>query len=499
MDRFTRRSLRAPLLIETVPIIIFVLLSLAGCADNPTKESVETESRVPRHVVLFVIDTLRADRLNCYGYDERMTSPVMDALAAEGVLFESAYSPGPWTLPSLCSIATSSHICEHQVLDDRDRLADDETTMAEYLKAAGFRTVGLFGNGYAGADFGLDQGFDVYEFSRRNDGAKVAAVLDTLESDDRLFLYIHNMEPHGGERFTGPAVDGFPSVPTEMRNELDERFNRYRKLTRWDFTRKQPLGTTDNTAQQQEELDFFSRQFDANSVLYDAAIRLADQRLGSVIHELESRGIWNDTLFLLVSDHGEELGDHGGWQHDQSVYQEMIRVPLIVKLPGNELAGRRVKDHISLVSLLPTILDTLRIETMPMDSATALPLPLAVHGTAAREGTWTVVGMRENRKKYFRPWKVDRGDLNIALRRGSLKGIWNHELKKAELYDLDADPHEHSDLSRLNPAAIEEMTAIAEAWLTTCRASADPAASDLEATDLSQESLDRLRALGYVD
>ncbi len=246
-------------------------------------------------------------------------------------------------------------------------------------------------------------------------------------------------------------------------------------------------------------LDFFDRHHAANSVLYDAAIRLADQRLGSVIREFETRGIWNDTLFLLISDHGEELGCHGGWQHDQSVFEEMIRVPLIIKLPDGSHSGRRVKRPVSLVSLLPTILDTLQIETAPVEGASTLLQPFTGEGEIAQDTMWTVVGMRENRKKYFRPWKEDRGDLNIALRKGPLKGIWNFELEKAELYDLDSDPHEHLDLSPSNPAAIEEMVATAEAWLTTCRSSTDAAAAVPEAADLSEESLDRLRALGYVD
>jgi arylsulfatase A-like enzyme len=470
------------------------IAGLTGCADRPPAAPPAGPAGPP-DVVVFLVDTLRADRLGAYGYRGRPTSPGLDAFAAEAVVFDNAYAPSPWTLPTVASLATSTFPCEHGVVDDRRQLPAGLSTLAERLAAAGYRTAGLYGNAYAGPSFGLDRGFEDYAFSRQNDPAKVRPALERADADGRpLLLYVHNMEPHGGERFRGPAQEGFlPEVPPARRTELLERFTAYRKLTRVDFARGRPLGTTDNTAEQQRELDFMTANLVEHDVLYDAAIRLADRRFSEVVDLLRQRPGWPDTVVIFLSDHGEELGEHGGWQHDQSVYEELVRVPLLIRFPGGLGAGTRRPEIVSLADVAPTVLALAGVDAAGTGLA-GRDLTRLVDGDPGPDGTGpVVVAMRDNRKKYFAPWKASRGDLNIAVRDGDLKAILNVEIGTVELYDLAADPGEQVDLSTRRPEDAARLAAFAAEWLAGCTGAG---AGDAE---LDDETVERLRSLGYVD
>jgi len=466
------------------------VLAATGCAEQPPPQN------EPPNIVVFLVDTLRADRLGIYGYDRRPTSAKLDALAAESVVFDNAYATSPWTLPTVASMATSGYSCAHGVVDDRKKLPAGMATMAERLAEHGYLTMGLYGNAYAGPSFGLDRGFEHYTYSRRNNAAKVEPLLDLAAADGRPFLlYVHNMEPHGGERFQGEQPTSFdPAVSKELRKTLLERFDAYRRLTRKDFARKQPLGTTDNTEEQQVELDYMDRYFDAHDVLYDGAIRLADRRFGSVIDLLSDRGLLDNTVVVFLSDHGEELGEHGGWQHDQSVYEELIHIPLVIRLPGALNAGRRVDSIVTLVDVAPTLLALAGVPD-PGASPHGRDLGALMTGkTGGEEEGPIVVAVRDNKKKYFAPWKIGRGDLNIAIREGALKAIVNIEIGTVEIYDLEADPGETDDLADRRPDEAARFAEHAATWLSQCGTGAEGASSHLD-----EATVDRLRALGYVD
>lgn len=462
----------------------------AGCADQPAPQA------EPPNIVVFLVDTLRADRLGIYGYDRRPTSAKLDHFAAESVVFDNAYATSPWTLPTVASMATSGFSCAHGVVDDRRKLPAGMATMAEHLAEHGYLTMGLYGNAYAGPSFGLDRGFEHYTYSRRNNAEKVEPLLDLAATDGRPFLlYIHNMEPHGGERFQGEQPASFdPAVPKEFRETLLARFDAYRKLTRRDFARSQPLGTTDNTTEQQAELDYMDRHFEAHDVLYDGAIRLGDRRFGSVIDLLRTRGLLDNTVVVFLSDHGEELGEHGGWQHDQSVYEELIHIPLVIRLPAAANAGRRVDSIVTLVDVAPTLLALAGVPD-PGTAHQGRDLGALMAGEAGSEEEGPiVVAVRDNKKKYFAPWKIERGDLNIALREDALKAIVNVEVGTVELYDLETDPGETDDLADRRPGEAARFADFAATWLARCGTGAEGATSDLD-----EATLDRLRALGYVD
>lgn len=287
-------------------------------------------------------------------------------------------------------------------------------------------------------------------------------------------------------------------MPAGIKQKVRQVSGAYRKLTRVDFQARRPIGTTDNTAEQQEQMAKLNELKGQISVLYDAAVRQADENLGSVVEALKRRGLWDNTLFAVIADHGEEFGEHGGWLHDQSVYEELMHVPMIVRFPKGRYAGRRVTEVVSLVDLMPTILDYIgRDELLGSLSGRSL-MGCAAKGTSQSQEQFIVPSMRINLKKYYRPFKESRGDVNVVVRRGRWKGIFNAEPDLLELYDLSKDPAEQFDLSKQQAGRAEAMRSFAKGWLEACSSGGVPTAP-VRLESLDEETTERLRSLGYVD
>lgn len=446
------------------------------------------------NVVIYVVDTLRADRLGAYGYD-RPTSPGINRLAESSVVFEQASAPAPWTLPSVTSMLLSQLPCEHRVLVDRDRIADDARPLAVLLQEAGYRTGSFSANPYAGRMSGLDRGFELAELMVRTPkavGRKASQWLDSLDGDAPVFLYVHTVEPHNPE-FADPAfIEQLGSVPVETIASVEARFRDYRSLTRADWDSEQPLGTTDNTDAQHDVLSLLDRLKGPIDVLYDATVLEADEGVSQLIARLEELELWDDTLFILVSDHGEELGDRGGWQHDHSVYQELLHVPLLARFPGDAWGGVRVRTPVSLVDVVPTVTDYLRLARRPDVRGRSL-LPLLDRDRSADDAR--LIAVRQNYKKYYRPYKEGRGDANFVVRQGSWKGIWNAEIDTFELYDLDSDPRELHDRSEANGELVLSLSRLARSAFARC--SDGPRGSG--GGEIDEEIRRGLETLGYVD
>ena len=448
-------------------------------------------------MVIFLIDALRADRLGVYGYQRRPTSPCIDALAREAVVFDHAAAPAPWTLPSVASLLTATFPCEHNLLHDRHQLAPHFTTLPGYLKPLGYTTISLYANPFVSRKFGLGRDFDatINTVKRQTDGPTLAAAL-ARHRRTPYFIYIHNTEPHNPYDYAPAQLEGFAQVPEADREWFAHKHREFRRLTRADFENNQQLGSSDNSARIRRLLARFDAKRDEYSELYDAAVRAADQRVDSVIDELKARGLWEQTLFILVSDHGEEFGEHGGWLHDQSVYEELVRVPLIMRFPRGQYGGQRIATPVSLVDIAPTILDYLGSGEVLGELGGVSLLPL-VRGEQSQADDFRVLGMRMNRKKYYRPWKIARGDDNIVVRRGPWKGIWNRELDTLELYNLAADPDEQRNLSGAERELTLAMQVFAQLWFRQhARAELTPPEREGE---LDADTLRDLRALGYID
>jgi len=488
-------------LIPTLLAAAAAVLCAPGC-DRPAAQgagAAQSDGRPKVNVVLFLIDTLRADHVGAYGYPQP-TTPNIDALARQGVVFENAHAPAPWTLPSLPSIHTSTFPCEHGVVSDGHKISPDLPTLAERFQRLGYYTVSLWVNNWAGPATNMHRGFDVCENPNPRggfvDGRQVVQALQKRPGTP-FFLSVHNLEPHNPHRARPEYIRLFGNVASETRRRLGALLRgRYNELLRADFDRKQPLGTTDNTTEQDALLAEVHSLLGEHLILYDAVVREADKRVGSVVAALRELGVWDETLFIVLSDHGEEFNDHGAYLHSQSVYQELAHVPLVLRFPRNEFAGRRIPDVISLIDVLPTIFDYLGRPDLigPARGQTLLPLVRGQHRPADE---WVVTTVRMNYKKYYRPWARTRGQMNVAARRGNWKGIWNDELKSVELYDLSADPGEKSNLAAARPDLAQAVRQTLEPWFAACLSTKRDAGRG-DVRDLPEEDVRGLQKLGYI-
>jgi len=447
-------------------------------------------------VIIYLIDTLRADRLGLYGYD-KSTSPRIDALASESVVFERANAPAPWTLPSVASILSSTFACEHGVIVDGQKLSPSFDTLPERLRSIGYATGGYYANPYVGPATGLDQGYDLYEVDWDKDAlaAQVGAYLDQHASAP-FFLYLHTIEPHDAFRTPGKFIPRSDWVSLDERKQYHARYMTYRESTGADSIADQPRGAIDNTEEQQQAMAALNAMRDKINALYDASIRWADSNVGAVIDELKDRGIWDEAIFILVSDHGEEFNDHGGWVHGQSVYEELVHVPLIVHFPDGEFAGRRIEDTISLLDIMPTIFDYLGRPELCYECRGASLMP-RISGADKIEATVPVItSLRINRREYYRPWVSSRGDTNIVARQADWKGIWNADIQNLELYDLAHDPGELEDVSADYPDLARTLEQTASDWFSDCSALwREPE----QIQDFDEEVRQQLRSLGYFN
>lgn len=417
------------------------------------------------HVVLFLIDTLRADRLGPYGYERRETSPTMDWLAQHGVVFEQASAPAPWTLPSVASMFTSTLPVEHNVLGRHDKLSSSYETLAERLARCGYRNYSLTGNHFLAEGFGLDQGFDKLRLKGRNGGMEISTMLGP-HPPEPSFVYVHNMEPHDPFHFAPPHTDGFADVGNDLRREMKRHAHSFKAAAEFDYREGFPLGTHDKTETQELHLAGLRALRTEWSELYDASIRLADSRIASTIKTLEARGYWANTLFIVVSDHGEEIGDRDGWLHDQSVYEELMRVPLIVRFPNDEHAGQRIQSPVSLIDLMPTILDYIGSAELGAEGHGKSLMPLVRGEATERQSGPFIPGMRMNVTRHYRPWiEGDRGNINVVVRDEHWKGIWNTDSGTFELYDLQTDPQETQNVASAPPDAFRAVDGLRQAVL----------------------------------
>jgi arylsulfatase A-like enzyme len=282
-------------------------------------------------VVVYLVDTLRRDHLSLYGY-KRPTSPSLDRFASDAVVFEQAVAPSSWTIPSVGSLFTSLLPDEHGAVDLLAPLAPTAHTLAERLAEGGFATGTIMANPLIQRSRGFEQGFTYFAGLRGRRGRPsrtvsagrvVDGALRFLETHRGLpvFLYVHAFDPHS---------------PYQPPPPFDQVFR--------------PLSQSDR---------------DQAVALYDGEIAYGDREFGRFVAELKATGIYERALVVFTSDHGEEFLDHGDWRHGNSLFDELVRVPLVVKFPGGVHAGLRVDRQVQLLDVLPTVLRALSLPMAP--------------------------------------------------------------------------------------------------------------------------------------
>jgi arylsulfatase A-like enzyme len=418
-------------------------------------------------VLLIVLDAAGARHFHCYGYP-RETTPEIDRIADEGVLFERAYTPAVFTLAAMSSLWTGLPPDEsHRGVAYDAPLPEVPPTLAERLSARGIHTAGFVANGMAGVSFGLHRGFAEFHEIYRDRGHRAEAFLEVLppffraHKGQRFFAYAHFREPH------------FPYDPPPP---FDTRFGPDGPLSA-DERRFRPWYTAVNARKTRvtpEQGEHLVR-------LYDGNLAAADAVIGALRRSLEQEGLWDRTVVIISADHGEALLEHGFISHGEQLYEESTWIPLVIRFPSGPRRVR-VPSFVDLLGLAPTIADVFGLAggggTGPAFASRSL-LPL-VFGAPGQEAVFSrTVGEKPQ----------------YALRDASFRFVFNTRYGQEELYDLQKDPAEQVNVARTRPVVAAYYRQTLGQWIHgLARGAERPAARP----ELPKEVLDNLRALGYV-
>jgi arylsulfatase len=432
-------------------------------------------SAVP-DIVLVVVDCLRRDHLGAYGY-ARPTSPRLDQLAAEGMRFTRAYSTAAWTKPAIASLLTGRYPHRHRTLGATDRLGRGLATLAERLGEAGYETAFLNGgNAFIGDRFGFERGFDAYVFEADHRAerlnARLAAWLEEVPEGRPVFAYLHYMDlhlPYHRNEFNTLFARDLSGAPEALRPE-EIRVGPIREAT--------------------AALAFGPRERQLVIDLYDGQIRYLDRQLERLVALLEDSGRWPHTVLLVTGDHGEEFWEHGNYEHGHSLYEEVIRIPMIVA--GRGIPRATVHDPVSLLDLHATVSSLAGLEPDPdSDAVDLLARRPGARGVASREAL-AVMGTLYGGEKAA----VLEGSRKVIRNTPPTRDKWTlvgqASARALEIYDLASDPHERDDLAPADAALAARWHARLDAWIEGVRAGA-PGQQEIEGELRAQ-----LEALGYV-
>jgi choline-sulfatase len=440
---------------------IWILIVLAAVAAAATAWSFRTRplrtaagidvGNLPRGVsrdrlnlVVVTLDTTRADRIGAYGARD-VETPAIDHLADEGVLFEQAVSAAPLTLPAHSSIFTGKFPPEHGVRDNGGFfLGPDQTTLAELLKARGYRTGGFVAAYVLAAKWGINQGFETYfdDFDlsqtrvlslsaiQRPANEVLDKALPWIEQagNQPFFAWIHLYDPHSPYRPPEPFASRYKAHP------------------------------------------------------YNGEIAFADSQIARLVSTLRSRNLYDRTVIVVMGDHGESLGEHGEGSHGFFVYNSVTNVPFVIRAPFSHTTHRRVADPVRSVDVLPTVLDLLGLPAATGISGVSL-VPLMT-------GAKTELGLDAYSEAMYPLHHYGWSDLH-ALRSGRYKVI---DAPRPELYDVDRDPNETTNLFADRRALGDRMIG----QLRTIESGFTKTAAAMPAADVDPEARERLAALGYV-
>ncbi|MEM1448250.1 MAG: sulfatase [Planctomycetota bacterium] len=457
---------------------------LAACGDPPsTQESADGEAddrvalvggEVPRGVVagtpnvlIVTIDTLRADHLGFHGYTAG-TSPFLDGLAEESVVFDRVYAPVATTLPSHTTMFTGVLPLEHGVLaniaDGRTyKRREDLVTLAELFEAAGYSTDAIVSAYPLRAEFGLDTGFERYSSPPRRQriasattDAAQAAMADQIERRKPGFLWLHYFDPHGPYNPPSEVLDLFDVMSTERADELRAR------------------GFAERAQRPTGQWNILETGIRA----YDAEIRFVDQELARLFESAAASG-WmaDDTVVLIAADHGEGLNQHGVPGHGL-VWEEHLHVPMLLRAKG--VAPRRLPGPASLADLAPTLLHVL---DLPGTDA------FLEQVTGVNRFAPTVSHADLRILAHTSPRLAEGEDLGFSLRAGKWK-LHRDAGGEASLYDLDADPDELTDIAAEQPDVVAKLAAELDAQLARAR-------GEVRTEEASDDARSALESLGY--
>ncbi len=486
-------------------VSLVTMLGIPACERSPADPDVGTKTASPAsvqspdpskpNIVFVLVDALRADRVGRYGHVPSIT-PTVDAVANEGVTFESPIAQAPWTQPSIASMFSSYNPSVHQVFSYPQTpvspggptyivtvFSDAFQTLAECLKAGGYDTASVIANPTVLEQYGFAQGFDHYDTSvadpenlMSGDAVNQAALtwLKQRDTSKPFFLYLHYMDVHGpydsGPEFVDDLLDAVERDPDKRLLTPVER----RQLG---YLYKLPTNCPD--PQKHRRLMRFREYWIAR---YEAGVREFDHHFAALKAKLMQMGVWDDAYVIITADHGEALCEHGLWKHGFSTYHTDLHVPLILRWPDRLPAGEWVGGTVRLIDVMPTLLTQL-----------SLSVPKGIQGVSLAP---LIAGEHFAEPLAALAEGVKIGAKQRALYRDDWKLIVTLETGRRQLFNLHDDYAEQIDLSAREPERVELL----EAMLQELVQVDDRLAWDFATrrTTMPADQLERLKTLGYI-
>lgn len=437
-----------------IVVLACTVLSLAiagvsyGAEKKSAKKAVEIPLKYKDYNLVFVsFDALQAAHVSSLGYPKKVT-PTIDEMAKNGYNFTNNISVASWTVPASMSWFTGVYPSEHKltnkfsvfnppnnVLSNLKKLSPELVTLAEVLKDNGYATGGFTGNAGVSGFFGYGQGFDQYFFEKGKFGSmgvSIPKALDWLKEnkEKKFFMFLHGYDMHG----QNVPVDGFDYRFVEK--GYDKKFTG--SAAEQEALREEGLEKGFVTIRD-EDVKFWR-------AIYDEKIQRTDAKFKGFLAELEKMGLMDKTIFVLTSDHGTEFYEHKHFDHGFSLYDELIHVPLIIKLPKQK-AGKVIKDQITSLDIMPTLLDLLDVK-MPgkaKDQLRGASLVPALKGKAVAKDVYSETDYRQYTYK------------RSVITKEGWKFIYTLENKSRELYNMKKDPKELKNLVELEPKLAYEL------------------------------------------
>jgi len=515
-QKLSKNVITALALSALMVIDIILVFAVTSSADTFDKTLID-RPQLP-DIILIVMDTARADRISCYEGDTRIT-PNIDTLADEGVLFENAVSSSPWTIPSHASLFTGCYSRTHGATWRNPNLDGELTTIAGFLNEAGYTTFGISNNPGVGPGTGFTRGFDRFIevwrnriknpslylqslhwlrklYGRGDAGARITNEMISKYLDKAtgrpFFVFVNYLEPH---------LKYHPPEPFEEKYAgRDRNVKRMRKVG---FEHLYDL-LAGSAIFEPEDLTVLGN-------LYNGEIAYLDYRIGELLRKLESLGRYDNTLIILTSDHGENLGEHNLIDHQFSVHETLLKIPLILRYPEYISAGIRVDSPVQIVDVFPTIISLLSQVT---ESENQLDLSKLAEQTKAQiQGIDLMDILKGNAEheiicsEYYTPGMyLDKlrekypgvtfshleGDL-FSIRKGDYKLIVRSEGERI-LYNIRRDPREMTNLIETTPEVADTLNSLLTQWLKSLRH--EP--HFIEKPSLDSETKYKLESLGYI-
>ena len=454
---------RTPLPTGDAPPVAIITLCLIACFLTMScgRTKPPEDERRP-NVILVSIDSLRADHVHGYGYGPE-TTPVLDELMRRGTAFSNCISHAPWTLPVQVSLFTSLYPHSHGVIDKGFALNEDVLTLPVALKNAGYATGGFACLPYHDPDYGFGRGFDTYVCKKMKDFHAPDIFEESLKwllqlGSSRFFLFLHTYDVHASYN---PPEHYLKMFETSYDGHIDG------SLTTLLDIRHERIVLSD------EDLRHLV-------ALYDAGIREFDHDIGVFLKFLKEKDFLANTIVIVTADHGDEFLEHGGSFHGRTLYDEMLKVPLIMAGPGIPV-GKMIEEQVQVIDIMPTILELCGSE-IPSGIEGKSLLPLIKQEVADWEQFAFAEADAEKKVK----------DIYRVVRAGRYKLIYDRLTGREELYDLALDPYEQVNIIEDKPEIAETLRQKLREWMVTERG--NPAT-----VKISEKQKNEIRALGYLN